>query len=89
MKTLIQFLVFVTMNFGSWIRESIFHTYGILELFQLLQDGNLVYFSSNMQKEIVVFNRTTRKLKSLGICCPSYMFPFVESFVQLNGVSTW
>ncbi|RAL37273.1 hypothetical protein DM860_004195 [Cuscuta australis] len=79
------------MSDGSWTKESIFHTRCISEPSHFSPDGKLLYFVSfTIGFDLVAFDRAIGKLKHLGVNNPlSYpmMIPFVESFVQLNGIS--
>ncbi|KAG6385691.1 hypothetical protein SASPL_154528 [Salvia splendens] len=80
------------MSDGSWTRESVFHIRRIREPLLFSEDGRLLYltFLGEYKQELVVFDRANGKLKHLGIAShvdDPAMFPFVESFVQLNGIS--
>ncbi|KAG6385688.1 hypothetical protein SASPL_154525 [Salvia splendens] len=81
------------MSDGSWTRESVFHIRRIREPLLFSEDGKLLYltFLGEYEQELVVFDRASGKLKHLGIAShvdDPAMFPFVESFVQLNGISS-
>ncbi|XP_042040092.1 uncharacterized protein LOC121785738 isoform X1 [Salvia splendens] len=80
------------MSDGSWTRESVFHIRSIRQALLFSEDGRLLYltFLGKYEQELVVFDRANGKLKHLGIAShvdDPAMFPFVESFVQLNGIS--
>ncbi|VFQ77153.1 unnamed protein product [Cuscuta campestris] len=79
------------MSDGSWTKESIFHTRCIPEPSHFSPDGKLLYFVNfTVGFELVAFDRAIGKLKHLGVNDPlgyPMMIPFLESFVQLNGIS--
>ncbi|XP_047983280.1 uncharacterized protein LOC125223995 isoform X2 [Salvia hispanica] len=78
------------MHDGLWTRESVFHTRGVRKPLWFSKDGKLLYFLSRT-RDMVVFDCATGKSKHLGVDSPSDfdtgMIPFVENFVQLNGIS--
>ncbi|XP_057787742.1 uncharacterized protein LOC131004981 [Salvia miltiorrhiza] len=77
------------MKNGSWTMESVFHTCGVSRPLRFSRNGELLYFLS-VNDEVLVFDRATGKLNHPGInFCWSIaqLTPFVESFVQLNGIS--
>ncbi|KAL6507149.1 hypothetical protein OROHE_022048 [Orobanche hederae] len=81
-----KFELWVRKN-ESWTRESVFHARGVYRPLWFARNGELLYFASLID-EILAFDRTTGKLKHLGIHpFTGSIFPFFESFVQFNGVS--
>ncbi|XVF84191.1 hypothetical protein PTKIN_Ptkin17bG0005700 [Pterospermum kingtungense] len=72
---------------GSWTREFVIESVsGVKRPLGVLKNGDLFFESLN--HELLLFDSTTRELKTLGIYgCPKEMqlIPYVESSVPLNG----
>ncbi|XP_057809508.1 uncharacterized protein LOC131023887 isoform X3 [Salvia miltiorrhiza] len=84
----VRFELWVMKN-GSWTMESVFHTCGVSRPLWFSRNGELLYFSS-LNEEVLVFDRVTGKLNHPGINFGwpgTWLTPFVENFVQLNGIS--
>ncbi|XP_057787738.1 uncharacterized protein LOC131004977 [Salvia miltiorrhiza] len=87
-KIPVRFELWVMKN-GSWTMESVFNTCGVSRPLRFSRNGELLYFLS-VNNEVLVFDRATGKLNhpDINFCWSiAQLTPFVESFVQLNGIS--
>ncbi|KAG6385868.1 hypothetical protein SASPL_154751 [Salvia splendens] len=75
--------LWVLSDDGSWMIETFFRTCTLGWPLWFSHDGNLLYFASLVDDELVVFDRATGELMHLEVRCSS-MIPFYRSFTQLN-----